>query len=108
MVKLVGVVSEEREGQCEGGSQCSSPVSSDHGSMRQCLARRQFPLVIEPGLTMMMALDDSCVACGHGSTHGSPRSHGDNGGLRSQQGANTRSSRSKDPAWEVFLRNYRR
>ena len=30
----------------------------------ECLARRLLPLTVEPGLTMMMVLDDSCMACG--------------------------------------------
>ena len=55
-----------------------------------CLARRQFPLEIEPDLTMIMALDDSCMACG---------------GCHSSSQA---SSKHKDRDWDVFLRNYRR
>ena len=29
----------------------------------KCLARRQLPLTIENDLTMIMALDDACLAC---------------------------------------------
>jgi hypothetical protein len=31
---------------------------------RDCLSRRQLPLEIEPDLTMVMALDEFCIACG--------------------------------------------
>ena len=55
-----------------------------------CLARRQFPLEIEPDLTMIMALDDSCMACG--GSHSSSLA----------------SSKHRDRDWDVFLRNYRR
>ena len=67
MVKLVGVVKESEE---------CSPV-------RRCLARRQFPVEIEPELTMVMALDDSCVACAGGD-------------------------KRTEPGTDVFLRNYKR
>ena len=30
----------------------------------ECLARRLLPITVEPGLTMVMALEDSCMACG--------------------------------------------
>jgi len=50
MVKLVGVLG----GGEEGGV----------NSQRVCLARRQLPLSIEQDLTMIMALDDYCMACG--------------------------------------------
>ena len=69
MVKLVGVVKETESEEC-------SPV-------RRCLARRQFPVEIEPELTMVMALDDSCVACAGGD-------------------------KRTEPGTDVFLRNYKR
>ena len=50
MVKLVGVL---------GGGEDGSLASP-----RVCLARRQLPLTIEQDLTMIMALDDYCMACG--------------------------------------------
>ena len=78
MVKLVGVI---------GGGEEKDVVES-----RVCLARRQFPLVIEPELTMIMALDDSCLACGG--------SHSSSSSLAS--------SKHRDRDWDVFLRNYRR
>ena len=55
------------------------------------MARRQFPLVIEPDLTMVMALDERCLACGAHSGHGDI-SH----------------SAHRDTDKETFLRNYRR
>ena len=75
MVKLVGVLG----GGEEGGA----------ASPRVCLARRQLPLTIEQDLTMIMALDDYCMACGvdpcgQGSRH------------------------LHDQDWGNFLRNYRR
>ena len=76
MVKLVGVIGAAEE--------------KEKGESRVCLARRQFPLVIEPDLTMIMALDDSCLACG--GSH-SPSS---------------KVSKHRDRDAEVFLRNYRR
>jgi len=51
MAKLVGVVHENEED--SSGSNFSS----------RCLARRQLPLTIEQDLTMIMALDDACLAC---------------------------------------------
>ena len=36
----------------------------DANSRNECLARRLLPLEVEPGLTMVMALEDSCMACG--------------------------------------------
>ena len=73
MVKLVGVIGAAEE--------------KEKGESRVCLARRQFPLVIEPDLTMIMALDDSCLACG----------------------AKAGASKHKDISdWNFFLRNYRR
>jgi len=50
MVKLVGILG--------GGDEGSSK------SPRMCLARRQLPLTIEADLTMIMALDEHCMACG--------------------------------------------
>jgi len=41
-----------------------------------CLARRQVPLMLEPGLTMIMAMDESCLACG-GSGGQTPLNNGD-------------------------------
>ena len=76
MVKLVGVIGGEDKKTSEGAE--TRPV---------CLARRQFPLVIEPELTMIMALDDSCLACG------------------ARAGANKHRDASD---WNFFLRNYRR
>merc|ERR1711899_529717 len=51
MAKLVGVVHENEED--SSGSNFNS----------RCLARRQLPLTIENDLTMIMALDDACLAC---------------------------------------------
>ena len=78
MVKLVGVI---------GGGEEKEKADTEG---RVCLARRQFPLEIEPDLTMIMALDDSCMACG---------------GCHSSRPA---SSKQRDRDWDVFLRNYRR
>ena len=50
MVKLVGVLGVGEE----GGT----------ASARVCLAKRQVPVTIEQDLTMIMALDDYCIACG--------------------------------------------
>ena len=36
----------------------------DDRPKEECLARRLLPLLVEPGLTMVMALEDSCIACG--------------------------------------------
>ena len=36
----------------------------DASGRKECLARRLLPLTVEPGLTMVMALEDSCMACG--------------------------------------------
>jgi len=47
MAKLVGVVHD----------------NEDPNSPSKCLARRQLPLTIEQDLTMIMALDDACLAC---------------------------------------------
>jgi hypothetical protein len=48
MAKLVGVYHDE----------------TDSGRAKpNCLARRQLPLTIESDLTMIMALDDACLAC---------------------------------------------
>lgn len=52
MAKLVGVV-HENEDDSSGNSTWNS----------KCLARRQLPLTIEQDLTMIMALDDACLAC---------------------------------------------
>jgi len=75
MVKLVGVLG----GGEEGGS----------ASPRVCLARRQLPLTIEQDLTMIMALDDYCMACGGVDLCGQDSQH-----LHDQDCGN-------------FLRNYR-
>ena len=75
MVKLVGVLGGGEEGEV--------------ASPRVCLARRQLPLTIEQDLTMIMALDDYCMACG-----GDPCRQG--GGHRGDQDRGN------------FLRNYRR
>ena len=70
MVRLVGVLGDDNT---TGG--------------RHCLARRQIPVEIEPDLTMVMALDDNCLACGdHSPGHTGHR----------------------DTDKETFLRNYRR
>merc|ERR1711881_533690 len=37
--------------------------SSSSNFSSRCLARRQLPLTIEQDLTMIMALDDACLAC---------------------------------------------
>ena len=48
MAKLVGVYHDD----------------TDAGRAKpNCLARRQLPLTIESDLTMIMALDDACLAC---------------------------------------------
>ena len=57
--------------------------------------------VIEPELTMVMALDDSCLACGHP------------GISAAEQGAGCRwlpqkQRQERDRDWDFFLRNYRR
>ena len=36
----------------------------DDRPKEECLARRLLPLIVEPGLTLVMALEDSCIACG--------------------------------------------
>jgi len=56
-------------------------------SPRVCLARRQLPLTIEQDLTMIMALDDYCMACGVDPCCNNPHVH--------------------DQDWANFLRNYR-
>ena len=76
MVKLVGVIGTEDKKDHEGSE--ARPL---------CVARRQFPLVIEPELIMIMALDDGCLACG------------------ARAGANKHRDISD---WNFFLRNYRR
>jgi len=50
MAKLVGVVHDSGD-------------DSNQSSSSKCLARRQLPLTIENDLTMIMALDDACLAC---------------------------------------------
>jgi len=50
MVKLVGVIGSEHEREATPPSTCS--------------ASRQLPLNVEPDLTMIMAVDDYCMACG--------------------------------------------
>jgi len=50
MAKLVGVVHDNED-------------DSGQSSSAKCLARRQLPLTIENDLTMIMALDDACLAC---------------------------------------------
>jgi hypothetical protein len=50
------------------GTLCSwmsggSTVPTSDGEQTVCLARRQLPLVIDNDLTMIMALDDVCLAC---------------------------------------------
>jgi len=82
MVKLVGVINGDDKNSGDGA-----------GGGRVCLARRQFPLEIEPDLTMIMALDDSCIACG--DTAGDQHKHGHGRG------------KQKDVDKENFLRNYR-
>ena len=84
MVKLVGVIG--------GGDDKSGGGTETGGQSRVCLARRQFPLAIEPELTMIMALDDSCLACG----------------AREDKSCKWTKQIKKDRDWEVFLRNYRR
>ena len=39
-------------------------MREDASGRKECLARRLLPLTVEPGLTMVMALEDSCMACG--------------------------------------------
>jgi len=50
MAKLVGVVHENED-------------DSGQSSSAKCMSRRQLPLTIENDLTMIMALDDACLAC---------------------------------------------
>ena len=76
MVKLVGVLG---GGGDEGGE----------ASPRICSARRQLPLNIEQDLTMIMAVDDYCMACGVDPC-----------------GRGNRHLHNHD--WCSFLRNYRR
>ena len=40
-----------------------SSIPSNNSYSSRCLARRQLPLTIEQDLTMIMALDDACLAC---------------------------------------------
>ena len=49
MAKLVAVITDD-------------PLAF-RGGGRECRARRQLPLPIEPGLTMVMDLEDCCLAC---------------------------------------------
>ena len=49
MVRMVRVI-------VEGGN--------EGGGEEECLARRLLPIPVEHGLTMVMALEDSCMACG--------------------------------------------
>ena len=53
MVKLVGVDGDEKSG-------------GDCDWKRVCLARRHFPIEVEPNLKMIMAVDDSCLGCTSG------------------------------------------
>ena len=48
MVRMVRVISEGEDTE-----------AAEH----ECLARRILPIQVEPGLTMVMALEDSCMAC---------------------------------------------
>ena len=55
---------------CASGVGGGTPGSGSGSRTRRrvksnCLARRQLPLTIEHGLTMIMALDDACLACGN-------------------------------------------
>ena len=74
MVKLVGVV---------GGDMMKS------GEGRECLARRQITLGIEADLKMVVALDDSCLACGP---------------PRGPEPVAEERKRAQD--WDKFLKNY--
>jgi hypothetical protein len=51
MAKLVGVLHEDEDPETNGSRSS------------KCLSRRQLPLTIESDLTMIMALDDACLAC---------------------------------------------
>ena len=51
MAKLVGVLHDDEK------------TAKDSSSKSKCLARRQMPLTIEENLTMVMALDNTCLAC---------------------------------------------
>ena len=53
MAKLVGVLHDEK----------STTLKDSSKSNSKCLARRQMPLTIEDNLTMVMALDNTCLAC---------------------------------------------
>ena len=74
MVKLVGVV---------GGDM----LRSGEGA-RECLARRQITLGIEADLKMVVALDDNCLACGHGGPEP------------------VAEERKRAQDWDKFLKNY--
>ncbi len=53
MAKLVGIIHDDEDNS-----------SAERNKRAKCLARRQLPLTIEQDLTMIMALDDACLACG--------------------------------------------
>ena len=67
--KLVGVYHEDPDPASPAGSADSSGSHPNNKPVKKCLARRQVPLTIEPDLTMIMALDESCLACGSGGGH---------------------------------------
>ena len=101
MVKLVGVVDDNDKSKRAaadnkvGCGPSSGPCEDGGHDDTTCLSRRQIPLVIDDTLTMVMELDDNCVACGQEDNISS----GSKGGSK---------NRNKDPDWEAFLKTYKR
>ena len=54
MAKLVGVLHDDDD---------EKPGLKSKSSKNKCEARRQIPLTIDDNLTMVMALDNTCLAC---------------------------------------------
>ena len=65
MAKLVGVVhdNEDPNSPSKYVIHLFLTFSTNNFYNSRCLARRQLPLTIEQDLTMIMALDDACLAC---------------------------------------------
>ena len=55
MAKLVGVLHDDDDDE--------KPGLKSKSSKNKCEARRQIPLTIDDNLTMVMALDNTCLAC---------------------------------------------
>ena len=81
MVKLVGVDGDEKT----GGGDCDWK--------RVCLARRHFPIEVEPNLKMIMAVDDSCLGC--------------SSGVMEEKSLNKDTNQTADDT-KTFLKNYNR